>query len=207
MIVNTAWPRGDPVSIDSRRLTNSTPRWQNGSLPRGATRSIAGSSLVDLAMGARPALSPVDVSASQTTPDQRTRPIPLALLGLVLALAGVVGYLVVVFRLAARLPHVRNDAVPNWIIVAVGLVLSGIAVARATRGHRLGPGLLLTLTVAVTAAFAAILYVVPVVREAHGPSNGTAAPAFALADQTGTLVRLADFRGKPLLLVFYRWHW
>jgi len=144
---------------------------------------------------------------SPTTVDhQRRRAITLAALGLALGLAGVVGYFVVVFRLGAWLPRVRNDAVPNWIVVALGLGLSGLAMARATRG-RLVPGILLGLNVVVAAGFAALLYVVPVVPAAQGPSVGAAAPDFALPDQTGKIVRLADFRGKPLLLVFYRGHW
>ena len=145
---------------------------------------------------------------SPTTVDhQRRRAITLAALGLALGLAGVVGYFVVVFRLGAWLPRVRNDAVPNWIVVVLGLVLSGLAMARATRGRRLVPGILLGLNVVVAAGFARLLYVVPLVPAAHGPSVGAAAPDFALPDQTGKIVRLADFRGKPLLLVFYRGHW
>jgi len=145
---------------------------------------------------------------SPTTVDhQRRHAITLAALGLALGLAGVVGYFVVVFRLGAWLPRVRNDAVPNWIVVVLGLVLSGLAMARATRGRRLVPGILLGLNVVVAAGFARLLYVVPLVPAAHGPSVGAAAPDFALPDQTGKIVRLADFRGKPLLLVFYRGHW
>ena len=140
-------------------------------------------------------------------PTARGRPIRLAALGLVLGLAGLAGYFVVVFRLAAWLPRVRNDAVPNWIVVAAGLALSGLAIVRATRGRRLLPGVLLGLNAVVAAAFAAILYVVPAVPEADGPTVGVAAPDFALPDQTGKTVRRDDFQGKPLLLVFYRGHW
>ncbi|TMA62512.1 MAG: redoxin domain-containing protein [Deltaproteobacteria bacterium] len=42
---------------------------------------------------------------------------------------------------------------------------------------------------------------------ASGPPIGAPAPAFALVDQRGGTVRLEDFRGAPLLLVFYRGHW
>src|SRR5207249_10358514 len=104
---------------------------------------------------------------SPTTVDhQRRHAITLAALGLDLGLAGVVGYFVVVFRLAAWLPRVRNDAVPNWIVVVLGLVLSGRAVARAAGGRRLVPGTLLGLNLVLAAGFAALLYVVPVVPPA-----------------------------------------
>ena len=36
---------------------------------------------------------------------------------------------------------------------------------------------------------------------------GDKAPDFAAIDAAGATVRLADFRGKPLVLVFTRAHW
>ena len=129
----------------------------------------------------------------------------LAATGLALGVIGVVGYVVVVLRLGAWLPSVRNDAIPNWILVALGLALSGSALVRARR--RVLPGLLLGLNLAVAAAFFYILYVVSAVPLASGPPLGAPAPAFALVDQRGRTVRLEDFRGAPLLLVFYRGHW
>lgn len=129
----------------------------------------------------------------------------LAAMGLALGVAGVVAYFVVVLRLGAWLPSVRNDAIPNWILVGLGLALSALAFVRA--GRRLLPGILLGLNVAVAAAFFAMLYVVSVVSPASGPPIGAPAPAFALVDQSGRTVRLEDFRGAPLLLVFYRGHW
>jgi hypothetical protein len=129
----------------------------------------------------------------------------LAAIGLALGVLGVAGYFAVVFGLGAWLPSVRNDAIPNWILVACGLALSVVALVRARR--RMLSGLLLGANVAVAAAFSAILYVVSVVPPASGPPIGAPAPAFALADQNGKTVRLEDFRGAPLLLVFYRGHW
>jgi hypothetical protein len=136
-----------------------------------------------------------------------SRPARLAVLGLVLGLAGVLGYFLVVFRLGAWLPGVRNHALPNWLLVAGGLALAIRAATRTTPGRRLLPGLLLGLNLLVAGAFAAILYVVPVVPAAAGPTVGAAAPDFALPDQSGRMTRLADFRGAPLLLVFYRGDW
>jgi hypothetical protein len=135
------------------------------------------------------------------------RPGRLAFLGLALGLAGVLGYFVVVFRLGAWLPRVRNDAVPNWILVGAGVALSGLAIVRAAPGRRLLPGVLAALNVAVAAGFAALLYVVSAVPGADGPALGAMAPDFALPDQTGRIVRRGEFAGRPLLLVFYRGHW
>ncbi len=134
------------------------------------------------------------------------RSIGLALLGLAFGVAGVVGY-AVVLRFGGRFPSVRNDAVPNWCAIAVGLVLSVAAIARASRGRRLVSAILLVVNGAIAAWFAAVLYVVTALPEAHGPAIGASAPDFALPDQSGRGVRLADFRGKPLLIVFYRGHW
>lgn len=139
--------------------------------------------------------------------DEVRRPSPpvLAAAGLALGAIGVAGYFVVAIFLGARLPAVRNDALPNWILVGLGLTLSAVAVVRARR--RGLPALLLGLNISVAAAFSAMLYVVPAMPPASGPQIGAPAPAFALLDQSGRTVRLAAFRGAPLLLVFYRGHW
>ncbi len=129
----------------------------------------------------------------------------LAVLGLLLVLAGVVGYFVVVFRLAAWWPSVRNAALPNWLLVIAGVALAVLAVRRASSGRT--AKVLLGVDLALAALFAAILYVVPAVPGASGPAIGAPAPDFALLDQSGKTVRLADLRGAPALLVFYRGHW
>jgi hypothetical protein len=133
------------------------------------------------------------------------RSLGLAVASLLLVLAGVVGYFVVVFRAAAWLPAVRNDAVPNWILVALGVGLAALAMRRAPTAR--APRVLLGVNVALAGLFAAILYLVPVVPAATGPTRGAPAPDFALLDQAGRTVRLADLRGAPVLLVFYRGHW
>jgi hypothetical protein len=133
------------------------------------------------------------------------RSLRLALLGLALGFAGVVGYFVLVLKLGAWFPGARNDALPSWLLIAGGLTLSLVAVGRARR--RLAAIALLVANVAVAAFFANMIYVSFAVPEAKGPAIGSPSADFALADQTGRTVRLADFAGKPLLLVFYRGHW
>jgi len=143
------------------------------------------------------------VPSEPLTPPRRS--LPLALAGLVLGVVGVVGYFVFVIYLGPLFPGARNNALPSWLIVAAGLALSGLAVARANR--RLLAGVLLVLNVAVAGLFASMIYVSFRVPPAQGPKVGAPSADFALADQTGTTVQLADFKGKPLLLVFYRGHW
>lgn len=133
------------------------------------------------------------------------RSLGLAVASLLLVLAGVAGYFVVVFRAAAWLPSVRNDAVPNWILVALGVGLAALAMRRAPAART--PKVLLGVNVALAGLFAAILYAVPILPAAMGPMLGAPAADFALLDQAGKTVRLADLRGAPVLLVFYRGHW
>jgi hypothetical protein len=128
-----------------------------------------------------------------------------ALLGLLLVLGGIVGYFVVVFRFAAWLPSVRNNAAPNWMLVAAGVGLAIIAIRRAPTA-RLAK-VLLGVDLVLAGLFAALLYVLPVVPSASGPAIGASAPDFALRDQSGAIIRLAEQRGAPVLLVFYRGHW
>ncbi len=135
-----------------------------------------------------------------------------AVTGLLCGVLGVLSYFVVVFRLGAWLPGVRNDALPNLALVGVGLALSAVGARRAlgapagTRGR--GLGLVLgTANVALAAAFSWLLYGMSAMPSTAGPTVGAPAPDFALVDQAGHTVRLADFRGRPLLLVFYRGHW
>jgi hypothetical protein len=129
----------------------------------------------------------------------------LAAGSVVLMLAGVVGYFAVVFTSRGHLAWVRNDALPNWVLVVIGLVLASRAVRRDRRS-RLSK-IVLGIDVVLAAGFAALLYVEPVVPPATLPPLGRPAPDFKLYDQSGKAVALADFRGSPLLLVFYRGHW
>ncbi len=131
----------------------------------------------------------------------------LALAGLALGVAGVAGYFVVVTHFGAALPDVRNRAVPDWLAVAVGLVCSLLAVRRATPGRRALAVGLLSANALLAGAFAFVLYDFSAVPAAPGPSVGAPAPDFALRDETGSTRTLAEFRGGPLLLVFYRGHW
>ena len=128
-----------------------------------------------------------------------------AFLGVALVIAGVVGYFVAVVHFGAWLPRVRNDAIPNLIAVGLGLVLSLFAVIRARR--RVLAGVLLAVSVLFAGAFGNMLYVFSALPPVAGPTIGAAAPDFTAPDQTGKTIRLADFRGHPLVLVFYRGHW
>jgi hypothetical protein len=144
---------------------------------------------------------------SEIRSERRTRAALPAVGGLALTLAGVVGYFVVVVHFAARLPQIRNDAVPSRVLVWLGLALALLAVVRASHGRRRLSLILAGVNVVVVGAFTAMLTVGSALPPASGPAIGKPAPSFALSDQSGRTVRLDDFRGAPLLLVFYRGHW
>jgi xanthine/uracil/vitamin C permease (AzgA family) len=137
----------------------------------------------------------------------RTRALGPALLGLVLVVLGTVGYFVAVIELGPWLPDLRNRALPNWCVIVAGLLLSFVAVSRASQGRKLLAIAILVLNVALTGLWATMLYVNFVVPPSHGPTIGARSADFALADPKGRVVHLADFAGKPLILVFYRGHW
>jgi hypothetical protein len=145
--------------------------------------------------------------AMQHVRARRTRAPFVAAAGVVLSIVGVLGYFLVVFRFGAVLPHVRNNALPNWILVEMGFLLSVFGLASAPRGRRRLPGVLLGTNLLVTGAFAGMLYGMWAVPHVDGPAIDAPAPPFALLDQDGRTVRLVDFHGSPLLLVFYRGHW
>jgi hypothetical protein len=130
----------------------------------------------------------------------------LALAGLLLVATGVVGYFAVVLSVQPLVPYVRDDAVPNWVLIAGGLLLSVLAVRQPGAGRWL-PGVLLGVNVVLAGLFAAFLYAATAVSGAGGPPVGQAAPDWSLRDQSGRTLRLGDFHGSPLLLVFYRGHW
>lgn len=138
-----------------------------------------------------------------------------AWLGLVFGLTAVLGYVaVVVPLLSPRWPDLRDRPLLNLLLLAAGLLCSAIGVRRAVGrrpthgGRRLAP-LLAGLNVSLTAAFLWLLYVhsAHLPPAANAPAVGGTAPDFALTDQRGAPVRLADLRGKPLVLVFYRGFW
>src|SRR5215472_15231459 len=91
--------------------------------------------------------------------------------GIVCGVLGIVGYFAAVLRAGAWLPSVRNNAIPNWILIAVGLTLSTIGLVRARR--RIVPGILLALNVVLAGWFATTLYVMWVVPPASAPPVGS----------------------------------
>jgi hypothetical protein len=143
---------------------------------------------------------PPETTLGSTTSSRR-----LAVASLVLVVVGVTSYFLFIFKSGGHLAWVRNEAIPNWLAIALGITAAVLALRRAPRA--LLPKVLLAADIALAALFAHFLYRVPALPEAAGPTVGVAAPDFTLRDQAGQLRTLAGFRGSPLLVVFYRGHW
>ncbi len=131
-------------------------------------------------------------------------------LGLVTTIAGTISY----FLYFAQFPSLRDFPIVNLPIVMLGLVLSGlgwwkilqkrgnkIVKMMATAGFLMGLGVAGLFNVYIFG----MSYDLP--TAATAPSAQEVAPDFTLSDHTDSLVSLSDYRGKKVVLVFYRGYW
>jgi hypothetical protein len=126
----------------------------------------------------------------------------LVWIGFLVSVAGLVSY----FFVFARFPALRDVPVLNIALVAVGVALSVGAVWRRRSvwsvlgvvGSLLCAGLLLGYVFVLSESLPDTTGVVAI---------GDPAPGFALKTHLGETVRLEDFRGRPLVLIFYRGFW
>ena len=139
------------------------------------------------------------------TPKRRNH---LTWIGPLAAFAGVVSY----FEVFARFPALRDFPWVNLPLVFLGLGLSVLGVRRAFGS----PGTFRKVLAAVGLAFSLLLaavfvwyvffftYQMPPGSQALGLVD---APDFALTASDGETVRLSDYRGRKVVLVFYRGFW
>lgn len=131
-------------------------------------------------------------------------------IGPLVGFAGVVSY----FEVFARFADLRDVPWVNLPLVTLGAVLSGFGVWRAFgrprvfRGKVLG-SLGLVFSLLLTALFFA--YIFKISYSLPPPTEATLglveAPDFTLTSSTGETIRLADFTGQNVVLVFYRGFW
>ena len=130
-------------------------------------------------------------------------------IGPLVTFAGAVSY----FLVFARFPALRDFPWVNLPLVVLGAALSAVGVKRAFPSKAaLGKVLAvagLVFSLLLVAAFAT--YVFSLSYSLPPPSEITQdlvrAPDFALTSSTGETVRLSDFRGRRVALVFYRGFW
>jgi len=125
-----------------------------------------------------------------------------AWVGPLVALAGLVTY----FSVAAKIPDLRDSAVVNLILAALGVGLAAWGVLRRRNWKSwLGLG--------GAAVFAGLLVAYVFGLSNHlptseaAPSVGATAPPLALPDSTGRVVDLAGLSNRRVLVVFYRGFW
>jgi hypothetical protein len=131
-------------------------------------------------------------------------------LGPLVTVAGALSY----FMVFARFPALRDFPWVNLPLVLAGLGLSAVGMWRAVRRPtRWRARILGGVGLAVSAGIAALfhLYVFAFSYALPEPTAVTRAldraPRFSLTDQDGRPVALEDYRGRKLIVVFYRGFW
>ena len=131
-------------------------------------------------------------------------------LGPLIAFAGTVSY----FSFFARWPALRDVPWLNLPVVLGGVALSLAGARRAFRGSATYRGKMFgAFSVLFAGGFAAlfVFYVFVLSYMLPAPSASplalVEAPDFALQDQRGQTVRLAELRGRKVVVTFYRGHW
>lgn len=131
-------------------------------------------------------------------------------IGLTTAFVGFVSY----FLVFARFPLLRDFPWVNLPLVVAGAALSALAVLRAWREPRVYRGKVLGvigLALSLILALGLATYVFWLSYQLPEPTEKTLglveAPDFALASAAGGEVRLSDYRGRKVVLVFYRGFW
>lgn len=116
-------------------------------------------------------------------------------IGPILTLAGAWSY----FAWFARFPALRDFPWVNLPLVLLGLALTIAGVVRQPRG-RLLRGVAVVLSGLVSAGFLAYVFVLS--KQVPAPTALTASLEVA-----PDVAALAPYRGRPIVLVFYRGYW
>jgi AhpC/TSA family len=150
---------------------------------------------------------PANPAPSPSAPRHRNH---LIWLGPLLVFTGMVSY----FEVFTRFPVWRDFPWINLPWILLGMILSAAGLWRAFgrpsryRGKILGSlGLVFSLTVGGLFCFYVFYFSYTVPAPTETSLDLVQAPDFRLQDQSGKTVQLTDFRGKKVVLVFYRGYW
>jgi hypothetical protein len=134
----------------------------------------------------------------------------LAFAGAAVAFGGMVSY----FLVFARVPALRDVPWVNLPLAAAGILLAGWGLWRAVQvgvgwPGRIGAGIAVTLAVLFGGFL--FVYVFWISYQVPDASRALAvretAPAVTLTAMDGSTVTLEEYRGRKVLLVFYRGFW
>ena len=132
------------------------------------------------------------------------------LAGPLVTFGGVASY----YAYFGRIPALRDVPWLNLPLAALGVAISGWGMLRPFRspdryrGRFLGPaGLVVSLLVFGMFAFYVFIFSYDLPPPNDRVAVGATAPDFTLSDPTGKPVSLSEFRGRNVVLVFYRGYW
>jgi len=133
-------------------------------------------------------------------------PIPIAIVAVAIGLPAMAG-----LSFAGKMPlWLRDHPWPLELACALlTLLLAGMLVGAFREKKRRVVTALSTLVAVASTAFFIYLTNVPLHQLPPPPAKslGAVAADFTLPDETGKLVSLNAFRGKPLVVLFYRGFW
>ncbi len=138
-----------------------------------------------------------------------TRRNHLIWIGPLVGFAAILSY----FMVFARFPDLRDFPWVNFPMALLGVGLSATAVWRAFRRSDIFRGKILApLGLVISLIFGCFfLYYIFGLSSLPGASDTTLqlteAPEFSLTSSDGTTVRLSDFQGRNVALIFYRGFW
>ena len=136
---------------------------------------------------------------TESAPKQRNH---LIWIGALVSVLGLVSY----FTTFARFPALRDFPWVNIPVVLIGFAVSMMAVRRRLSFFSATGALVSTACAGLLLAYVFVLSnQLPNTDEVV--AVGAEAPAFALIDDEGLTVSLADFNGQPVVLAFYRGFW
>lgn len=136
---------------------------------------------------------------TESAPKQRNH---LIWIGALISVLGLVSY----FTTFARFPALRDFPWVNIPVVLIGFAVSMMAVRRRLSFFSATGALVSTACAGLLLAYVFVLSnQLPDTDEVV--AVGADAPAFALIDDEGLTVSLADFNGQPVVLAFYRGFW
>jgi hypothetical protein len=126
----------------------------------------------------------------------------LVWIGVLIAIIGLVSY----FTFFARFPATRDIPWINLPLVFAGVVVSVLAVRRRLSFLSVTGTLFSVACAGLLTGY--VFFLSNQLPDIEGVvALGAEAPAFTLTDDTASGVSLADFKGAPVVLVFYRGFW
>ncbi len=145
--------------------------------------------------------------SSQGTPSRW--PKHAAYLGVATTMIGFISYYTFFFQF----PALRDFPVVNLPLVLLGVIMTAAGTWGVFRQSGLlgrclaAAGMLLVIAIAGLFNFYIFSMSYQLPDSSEAAARQSAAPAFTLPDPKGQNVSLSDYRGKKVVLVFYRGHW